>query len=76
MSYRTFVVQTNPRYSLPSKYRLVHVPPCTGELSLATMARAFFLLYAEGRGPDLFNAQAGRYLYKNGRCELYFNCTC
>jgi hypothetical protein len=26
-------------------------------------------------GPHLFNAQAGRYLYKKGRCELGFNYT-
>jgi hypothetical protein len=41
---------------------LVHVSPCTAELSLATLCKAYFLLYAEGGGGhDFFNAQAAIY---------------
>jgi hypothetical protein len=45
------LIQDQPP-SIPSPLsRLVHVPPCTAELSLATLAKAFFLLYArEGGG--------------------------
>jgi hypothetical protein len=39
-------------YPTPAKpvphSRVVHVPPCTAELSLPTKGKAFFLLYVEG----------------------------
>jgi hypothetical protein len=34
--------------------RVVHVPPCTAELSLSTRGKAFFLLFVEGEGGLIF----------------------
>jgi hypothetical protein len=47
----------------PPPNRLVHVLHCMSYLALAALGKSPLLLYAEGGGPYLFNAQAGRYLY-------------
>jgi hypothetical protein len=46
----------------PPLSRIVQVPHCTAELSLKTRGKVFFLLFVEGGGVHLFNAQAGNYL--------------
>jgi hypothetical protein len=49
----------------PPLSRIVHVPPCTADLSLQTRGKAFFLLYMERGGPHLFNAQACHYYIRS-----------
>jgi hypothetical protein len=38
----------------PPLTRIIHVPPCTVDLSPQTRVRAFFLLYVEGEGASSF----------------------
>jgi hypothetical protein len=50
--------------------RIIHVPPCTADLSPQTWVRAFFLLYGEGGGSHLINAQIGYYYIRSGAGSL------
>jgi hypothetical protein len=42
---------------------------------LGAKLSSYYIWRVGGGGAHLFNAQAGRYLYKKWRCELGFNCT-
>jgi hypothetical protein len=58
LTYRS--IRPNPAKAPPLS-RIIHVPPCTADLSLQIRAKAFFSFYVEGGGTSFFNAQTGHY---------------
>jgi hypothetical protein len=59
----------------PSPNRFVHVLHCK-PIGARNAGAGPLLLYAEGGGTNLFNAETGHYLHKNWRSERFGYCKC